>query len=101
MEHDHNAAAALVAQLHAARSYNVLPVTADKATSERIVRALERNESTLPSSTVLWSANTQSDVDTTASLAWTLKELLRRDEQVRQNLAALRTDGVLHGIGVG
>jgi uncharacterized membrane protein YccC len=88
-----NAAAALVAQLHAARSLNVLPVTADKATSERIVRALERNEITLPSSTVMWSANTQSDADTTASLAWTLKELLRRDEQVRQNLTALRTDG--------
>jgi hypothetical protein len=89
----HNAAAALVAQLHAARSLNVLPVTADRVTSERIVRALERNEITLPSSTVMWHANTQSDADTTASLAWTLKELLRRDEQVRQNLAVLRTDG--------
>jgi uncharacterized membrane protein YccC len=89
----HNAAAALVAQLHAARSLNVLPVTADRVTSERIVRALERNEITLPSSTVMWRANTQSDADTTASLAWTLKELLRRDEQVRQNLAVLRTDG--------
>ena len=49
----HNAAAALVAQLHAAWSLNVLPVTADMATSERIARALERNESTLPSPTVV------------------------------------------------
>lgn len=87
-----NAAAALVAQLHAARSLNVLPVTADKATSERIVRALEHDGSTLPSPTVAWSVGAQGDGDTTASLAWTLKELLRRDEQVRQNLAALRTD---------
>jgi uncharacterized membrane protein YccC len=89
----HNAAAALVAQLHAARSLNVLPVTADKATSERIARALERNESELPPPTVVWRADPQGDAGTIASLAWTLKELLRRDEQVRQNLAALRTDG--------
>jgi uncharacterized membrane protein YccC len=87
-----NAAAALVAQLHAARSLNVLPVTADKATSERIVRALEHDESTLTSSTVMWIAKRQSDTCTTASLAWTLNEVLRRDEQVRQNLTALRTD---------
>jgi uncharacterized membrane protein YccC len=40
----HNAAAALVAELHAARSLNVLPVVADGATSERIERALERDE---------------------------------------------------------
>jgi uncharacterized membrane protein YccC len=88
-----NAAAALVAQLHAARSLNVLPVTADKATSERIVRALERNEGELPPPTVVWRADPQRDAGPTASLAWILKELLRRDEQVRQNLAALRTDG--------
>jgi uncharacterized membrane protein YccC len=88
----HNAAAALVAQLHAARSLNVLPVTAAKVTSERIGRALERNESTRPPSTIVWSAGTQGDGATTASLAWTLKELLRRDEQVRQNLDALRTN---------
>ena len=88
----HNAAAALVAQLHAVRSLNVLPVTADKATSERIVRALERDENILPSSRVAWRANAKSNTDTTASLAWSLEELFRRDEQVRQNLAALRTD---------
>jgi uncharacterized membrane protein YccC len=87
-----NVATARVAQLHAARSLDVLPVTADEATSERIVRALERDESTLPPPTVMWRANLQGDAGTTASLAWTLKELLRRDEQVRQNLAALRTD---------
>jgi hypothetical protein len=28
----------------------------------------------------MWSANTHSDADTTASLAWTLEELLSRDE---------------------
>ncbi|MGY3618207.1 FUSC family protein [Bradyrhizobium sp. USDA 10063] len=89
----HNAAVALVAELHAARSLNVLPVVADGATSERIARALERNESELPPPTVVWRADPQGDAGATASLAWTLKELLRRDEQVRQNLAALRTDG--------
>ena len=87
-----NAAAALVAELHAARSLDVLPVTADKATSERIARAVERDESTLTPPTVGWRADQQGDAGTTASLAWTLKELLRRDEQVRQNLAALRAD---------
>ena len=71
----------------------MLPVTADKATSERIVRALERNEGELPPPTVVWRADPQGDAGTTASLAWILKELLRRDEQVRQNLAALQTDG--------
>jgi uncharacterized membrane protein YccC len=88
----HNATAALVAELHAARSLNVLPVIADGATSERIVRALERDEDELPSPTPVWRPHTQKDAGTTASLAWTLKELLRRDEQVRQNLAAMRTD---------
>ncbi|MCA0011993.1 FUSC family protein [Mesorhizobium sp. B292B1B] len=88
----HNAAVALVAELHAARSLNVLPVVADEATSERIARALERDESILPSSTAMWRANAKSNTDTTASLAWTLEELFRRDEQARQNLAALRTD---------
>jgi uncharacterized membrane protein YccC len=87
-----NAAAALVAELHAARGLDVLPVTADKATSERIARALERDESTLPPPTIVWRADHQADAGTTASLAWTLKELLRRDEQVRENLAALRAD---------
>ncbi|OAF03493.1 hypothetical protein AYJ54_02955 [Bradyrhizobium centrolobii] len=86
----HNAAAALVAELHAARSLNVLPVIADGATSERIVRALERNVSKPP--TVVWRSDTRKDAGAASPLAWTLKELLRRDEQVRQNLAALRTD---------
>jgi uncharacterized membrane protein YccC len=87
-----NAAAALVAELHAARSVNVLPVIADGATSARMVRALERKVNKPPPPTVVWTSDTQRDAGATASLAWTLKELLRRDEQVRQNLAALRTD---------
>ena len=87
----HNAAVALVAELHAARSLNVLPVTADGETSARIMRALERNGSKYSPPTVLWRTDTQKDAGTTATLAWTLKELLRRDDQVRQNLAALRT----------
>ncbi|MDQ8727578.1 FUSC family protein [Bradyrhizobium sp. LHD-71] len=91
-----NAAAALVAELHAARSLEVLPVTADKATSEKIVCALERDESAPPVASVVWRTGEQADAATTASLAWTLKELLRRDEQVRQNIAALRTDEPPH-----
>ncbi len=88
-----NVGAALVAQLHAARSLNVLPVTADEATSEAILRALERSESEPPSPRILWRPDPQGVPETTNSLAWTLKELLRRDEQTRQNLVALRTDG--------
>jgi hypothetical protein len=41
----------------------------------------------------VWRADPRGDAGIPASLAWTLKELLRRDEQVRQNLAALRSDG--------
>jgi hypothetical protein len=88
----HNAAAALVAECHAARSLNVLPVIPDGATSERIVRALERDEGELPLPAVVWTSDTQRHAGVTAALAWTLKELLRRDAQVRQNLVALRTD---------
>jgi uncharacterized membrane protein YccC len=87
-----NAAAALVAELHAARSLEVLPVIADKATSEKIGCALERDESAPPAPSIVWRAGERADAATTASLAWTLKELLRRDEQVRQNIAALRAD---------
>jgi uncharacterized membrane protein YccC len=87
----HNAAVALVAELHAARSLNVLPVIADGETSERIVRALERDISKLPPPTVVWHSGKRG-AGATAALAWTLKELLRRDEQVRQNLAALHAD---------
>jgi uncharacterized membrane protein YccC len=85
----HNAAVALVAELHAARSLNVLPVVADRATCERIVRVLERNDGELPLPTFVYRRNTHAG--STAPLAWTLKELLRRDEQVRHNVAALRT----------
>jgi uncharacterized membrane protein YccC len=87
-----NAAAALVAELHAARSLDVLPITADKPTSERMARALERDESAFTPPTVVWRDNQQGDAGATAALSWTLKELLRRDDQVRQNLAALRAD---------
>jgi uncharacterized membrane protein YccC len=89
----YNAVAALVAELHAARSLNVLPVIPDRVTSERTVCALESDECKPPPLTFVWPSETQS-AGTTA-LAWTLKELLRRDEQVRQNLAALRTGGRL------
>jgi uncharacterized membrane protein YccC len=88
-----NVGAALVAQLHAARSLNVLPVTADEATSEKILHVLERNESELPPPTVAWRVDSQGEPGTAGSLVWTLKEVLRRDEQARQSLVALRTDG--------
>jgi hypothetical protein len=88
----HNVAVALVAELHAARSLKVLPVIADGETSERVGRALERSISKLPPPTVVWNFGTKRGVGATAALAWTLKELLRRDEQVRQNLGALRAD---------
>jgi len=85
-----NAAAALVAELHAARSLGVLPVTADPTTSARIARTLEREEDAPPSSGVVWRAGRHAHAANTVSLAWTLSELLRRDEQVRWNVAALR-----------
>jgi uncharacterized membrane protein YccC len=88
----HNAAAALVAELHAARSLNVFPVIADRESSERIVRAVECNISEPPPPTIVWNSGTSRSAGATAALAWTLKELQKRDDQVRQNLAALRAD---------
>jgi uncharacterized membrane protein YccC len=87
----HSTAVALVAELHAVRCLDALPVIADRVTSERVVRALERSEGELAPPTVAWPPPTHGDAGTTASLAWALKELLGRDQQVRQNLAALRT----------
>jgi uncharacterized membrane protein YccC len=87
-----NAAVALAAELHAARSLDVLPVMADKVTTDRIARELERDEGAAPPSTLVWRAEREADADTSASLVWTLEELLRRDEQVRRNLAALHAD---------
>ncbi|MBZ9894568.1 MULTISPECIES: FUSC family protein [unclassified Mesorhizobium] len=88
-----NVAAALVAELHAARSLDVLPVIADQTSAKRIAHALDRDEKARQPSPCAWRVKKQADADATVPLAWTLEELLRRDDQVRQNIAALRTDG--------
>jgi uncharacterized membrane protein YccC len=88
----HNAMAALVAEIHAARTLDVLPVIADGESSERILRPLERDTNNPPVPTVVGNADMQGDAAATTALAWTLKELLRRDEQVRESLADLRAD---------
>jgi hypothetical protein len=85
---------ALVAELHAVRALAALPVTANPAFRERLTFVLDRNDDE-PSSTssvghAIDSAKSLTDA-TAAPLAWALSELLRTDEQVRQNLVALKS----------
>jgi uncharacterized membrane protein YccC len=82
-----NTSAALLAELHAARALTALPVIADATGCERSVAALDRE---VPLTLPAWRSDFKPDEG--SALAWTLAELLRRDEQVRQNLAALRSD---------
>src|SRR5262249_30306187 len=79
---------ALVAELRAVRALAALPVAADSAFRERVVSALDRSDdepsSISPVAHVIDSARNLADA-TAAPLAWALSELLRADEEVRQN----------------
>jgi uncharacterized membrane protein YccC len=85
-------AVALVAELHAARAVNDLRGTADLASRELMASALDPKSgehSSVPSPS--W----RYDVDSGAPglsppLGWAFGELLRRDEEVREGLAAMR-----------
>jgi uncharacterized membrane protein YccC len=88
-----NAAAALVAELHAVRALSVSWPIADRATRERILRELEPSgDDGLSWPRAAERPGSLENTYTTTSSTWTLKELIRRDEQVRQNLFALQTD---------
>jgi uncharacterized membrane protein YccC len=89
-----NAAVALVAELHAIRTLDALPVAPDPAFGERLAAVLDRTDGQSASmSSVIHARDAESGLPdgTTASLAWALGEVLQRDEEVRQNLAALKS----------
>src|SRR5215470_14252311 len=85
---------ALVAELHAVRALAALPVTAGPAFRERLTSVLDRGDdepsSISPVGHVIDSAKNLTDA-TKAALAWALSEFLRTDEEVRQNLVALKS----------
>jgi uncharacterized membrane protein YccC len=85
---------ALVAELHAVRALAALPVTAGPAFRERLTSVLDRGDDE-PSSIsavghAIDSAKNLTD-GMAAPLACALSELLRTDEEVRQNLVALKS----------
>ena len=93
---------ALVAELHAARALNALPVAADPGFRERLTSALGRSsDERSPVSFLAWVSDTEKDAadPLAVSLACALGELLRRDEEVREGLAAFLTRVHMHGVG--
>jgi uncharacterized membrane protein YccC len=84
---------ALVAELHAVRALAALSVTAGPAFRERLMSVLDRGDdepsSISPVGHAIDSAKNLTDA-MAAPLAWALSELLRTDEEVRQNLVALK-----------
>jgi uncharacterized membrane protein YccC len=86
----HNAAAALVTEIHAARMLNALPVIADETTSRAIASTLDRIEGAVSSDAPKRQLNTETKDSKSVAFRWVLLALLRRDEQVRMNLSSLR-----------
>jgi uncharacterized membrane protein YccC len=87
----HNTSAALVAELHEVRALGLFPLKTDQATRELTARLLEAD-----GVGYTWPAVADPPVfqgsGVASPSAWTMKELLRREGQVRENLAALQTD---------
>lgn len=79
----------LLAELHAARILHVLPDSLDLAARDRLIAELDRDDGERRPETP--DATDPAPTDTmTASVAWASKELQRRDQEVREDLAALR-----------
>jgi uncharacterized membrane protein YccC len=89
-----SAAVGLVTELQAARILNSAPVGVDNTSCDQARDALERaDDSGLPAQRLPELVAGQKrvrDVEIEAS-AWAARELLRRDEEVRQDLLALRS----------
>lgn len=89
-----SAAVGLVAELQAARILNSGPFDVDNTACDQARAALERaDDSGLPAQRLPGIVGGQKrvrDVETENS-AWAARELLRRDEEVRQDLLALRS----------
>jgi uncharacterized membrane protein YccC len=85
-------AVALVAELHAARAVNDLRKTADPALRELMASALDRKSGEHSSiSSTSWRYDTETGAPSLSpALGWAFGQLLRRDEEAREGLAALR-----------
>lgn len=87
-------AVALVVQLHAVRVLNALPIAADPALRDRLTSALEQDScgrSAAPSLASPVLAENGRSSPMAASVAWASEELLRRDREACENLAALKS----------
>ena len=78
-------AVALVAEVHAARVLAALPGTAEPALRDRLTSVLEQDDAA-GASTASFAGG-----GAVAPLDWASKELLRRDGEVREGLAALKS----------
>jgi uncharacterized membrane protein YccC len=78
-------AVALVAEVHAARVLAALPGAAEPALRDRLASALEQDDAA-GASTASFAGR-----GAVAPLDWASKELLRRDGEVREGLAALKS----------
>lgn len=86
----HNAAAALVTEIHAGRMLNALPVNADAATRRAVEYVLDRTEGAVSPGALAQQLSNESKDSKLVAFGWVLKALLRRDEQVRLNLSSLQ-----------
>ncbi|HEY9343878.1 MAG TPA: FUSC family protein, partial [Inquilinus sp.] len=85
-------AVALVAEVHAARALNALPVAADPDVRGLMVSVLDGgNDEPLPMAATSWRHDAGAPDSSPVPLDWALRELLRRDGEVRNGLAALRS----------
>jgi uncharacterized membrane protein YccC len=84
---------ALIAELHAARAVNALRGTADPSLRELMASALDwKSGEHSSNSSTSGSYDTESRVPgLSPPLGWAFGELLRRDEEAREGLAALRS----------
>jgi uncharacterized membrane protein YccC len=83
---------ALVAEVHAMRVLKTLPVVADPALRDRLTSALgSRERSSTPSFDWPGTSKPGEPALRTASLDWSVRELLRRDQDVREDLAGLQS----------
>jgi uncharacterized membrane protein YccC len=84
-------AVALVAEVYAARALHALPEMGDPAFRERMATALDRNGEREPASAGAAGDNADPGAahPLSAPLAWASRDLLRRDAEVREGLAAL------------
>jgi hypothetical protein len=78
-------AVALVAEVHAARVLAALPGAAEPALRDRLTSALEQDDAAGASTASFAGRGAVAPVD------WASRELLRRDEEVREGLAALKS----------